>query len=75
MTNDAPACTNAQPPQIDFSQPLARVMAEVERLYLARALGAALGNQAEAARMAGVTAETMRKKLTRYDVRVTFHLT
>lgn len=60
--------------ETDFDgRPLAQVLMDVERRYIAAVMNAAGGNSAEAARLAGMTYATFRRKLATLDLRVTYH--
>lgn len=73
-TMQHPALDTAEQVQIDISQPLSKVLEDIERRYLEAALTQTRGNQARAAGIAGVTAETFRKKIARYRVRAVYQL-
>ena len=57
------ATSPAQGMQIDWDGPLAAAVAQVERLMLERALAAANGNRAEAARRLGISRQQLYRKL------------
>lgn len=55
-------------------RPLSAVLQEVERLYLSHAMTEAGGNKAEAARISGMSDDTFRKKIGRYQVKAIYSL-
>ncbi len=57
------ATSPAQGMQIDWDGPLAVAVAQVERVMLARALAAANGNRAQAARRLGISRQQLYRKL------------
>lgn len=61
--------------RVDLSRPLSAVQAEIERIYLSHAMTRANGNKTEAARLAGLSVDTMRRKLDNYTVKQVFILT
>ena len=53
------------------ADPEYKVMANVERFIIARALGKTGGNQVQAAKMLGITRATLRKRIEKYKIRST----
>lgn len=59
---------------VDVTRPLPAVLAEIERIYLAHTMTRANGNKTEAARLAGLSPDTLRRKLDNYTVKQVFVL-
>ncbi len=62
------AAASASGPSIDWDAPMAEVIAQVEREMIVRALAAASGNHAEAARRLGLSRQQLYRKLAEFGL-------
>lgn len=73
MENPTQDCTIVEI-LVNIDAPLVRVLQDVERRYLERALTLSSGNKTKAAKIAGMSHDAFRKKVARYTIQAVYSL-